>query len=232
MKPLRSGFTLIELLVVIAIISILASMLLPVFATARERARAASCMNNLKQIGTACMIYTQDYDECMPETAIKNSAGTDISWDGQIASYIKANAVFKCPDDVASDTRSYAANFCPVPIGAANYNASSTAAFSRASPWGENLAAISAPATSIEVAELYAIGATAGTITWQDLVTSDTGAVTCGAYALAVSCGHPRSNYLFCDGHVKTYAVERTISDGVAGVTTINGWGFWDVEQQ
>ena len=63
-KP--SGFTLIELLVVIAIIAILAAILFPVFARAREKARQATCQSNLKQIGTAFMMYVQDYDETMP----------------------------------------------------------------------------------------------------------------------------------------------------------------------
>src|SRR6266568_3148106 len=62
----RSGFTLIELLVVIAIIAILAAILFPVFAQARDRARSASCLSNLKQMGTAWMLYAQDYDEMFP----------------------------------------------------------------------------------------------------------------------------------------------------------------------
>jgi len=60
------GFTLIELLVVIAIIAILAAILFPVFAQAREKARQTSCLSNEKQIGTAVIMYAQDYDEGMP----------------------------------------------------------------------------------------------------------------------------------------------------------------------
>ncbi len=65
-KGRRSGFTLIELLVVIAIIAILAAILFPVFAQARAKARAASCVSNEKQIGLAFMMYIQDYDELFP----------------------------------------------------------------------------------------------------------------------------------------------------------------------
>src|SRR4051812_35864110 len=62
----QRGFTLIELLVVIAIIAVLAAILFPVFAQAREKARATGCTSNLKQIGLALMMYGQDYDEQMP----------------------------------------------------------------------------------------------------------------------------------------------------------------------
>jgi len=66
MSHQKSGFTLIELLVVIAIIAILAAILFPVFAQAREKARTASCQSNLKQLGVAIAMYTQDHDEILP----------------------------------------------------------------------------------------------------------------------------------------------------------------------
>src|SRR5437660_12242245 len=66
--PVRTGFTLIELLVVIAVIAILAAILFPVFAQARESARKATCQSNLKQIGLAFQLYLQDHDETFPNT--------------------------------------------------------------------------------------------------------------------------------------------------------------------
>ncbi len=72
---MRKGFTLIELLVVIAIIAILAAILFPVFAKAREKARQTSCLSNMKQIGLASMMYAQDYDERLP-----GSCGPRTDW--------------------------------------------------------------------------------------------------------------------------------------------------------
>ena len=94
----RRGFTLIELLVVIAIIAILAAILFPVFAQAREKARQASCLSNTKQIGTATLMYVQDYDEQMPLSAYLD-AGTRTGYHviDLIFPYAKNADVFKCP---------------------------------------------------------------------------------------------------------------------------------------
>jgi prepilin-type N-terminal cleavage/methylation domain-containing protein len=92
----KSGFTLIELLVVIAIIAILAAILFPVFAQARESARATSCLSNMKQIGTGLAMYETDYDEQYPPS--QNGTGAAIvSWPTLMFPYIKNEQVFVCP---------------------------------------------------------------------------------------------------------------------------------------
>jgi len=90
---LRRAFTLIELLVVIAIIAILAAILFPVFAKAREAARATACKNNLKQIGTGIMMYVQDYDELYMG---RSFAG---HWGIAIQPYVKNTQLFRCPSN-------------------------------------------------------------------------------------------------------------------------------------
>jgi prepilin-type N-terminal cleavage/methylation domain-containing protein/prepilin-type processing-associated H-X9-DG protein len=108
-----SGFTLIELLVVIAIIAILAAILFPVFAQAREKARAIACLSNEKQLGLAFMQYVQDYDETYPQgnNGIKYPAG----WAGQVYPYVKSTGVYKCPDDpTSSKAGSYNNTIYPV----------------------------------------------------------------------------------------------------------------------
>ncbi len=114
----RRAFTLIELLVVIAIIAILAAILFPVFARAREKARQASCQSNLKQIALAVLMYVQDYDErfpCTPywECGRPNNSNT-TRWYAVVQPYVKNAQLFRCPS-------ARAAGGWPMP--AAPYNA-------------------------------------------------------------------------------------------------------------
>jgi prepilin-type N-terminal cleavage/methylation domain-containing protein/prepilin-type processing-associated H-X9-DG protein len=95
----KKGFTLIELLVVIAIIAILAAILFPVFARARENARRASCQSNLKQIGLGLLQYTQDYDEKMTPLAIFDANEQRFTWPYLVQPYIKSTQLFQCPSD-------------------------------------------------------------------------------------------------------------------------------------
>jgi len=110
-KMQGKAFTLIELLVVIAIIAILAAILFPVFARARENARRASCQSNLKQIGLGIMQYTQDYDEKMPSSDANNSGDHSYSLSHYVDPYIKSTQIFKCPSDSTTQTYSYGYNY-------------------------------------------------------------------------------------------------------------------------
>jgi prepilin-type N-terminal cleavage/methylation domain-containing protein/prepilin-type processing-associated H-X9-DG protein len=102
----RRGFTLIELLVVIAIIAILAAILFPVFAQARNKARATACLSNLKQIGMATRIYSQDYDEVLVPSYLYNSKTTWEWWMDLLQPYVKNRDVFVCPNWSAVEVRS------------------------------------------------------------------------------------------------------------------------------
>jgi prepilin-type N-terminal cleavage/methylation domain-containing protein/prepilin-type processing-associated H-X9-DG protein len=136
----RQGFTLIELLVVIAIIAILASILFPVFARARENARRSSCMSNLKQIGLGVMQYTQDYDEKYPlyfqgqqGTAVLQSdtnalgykytvhdTSTElraVSWMDMIFPYVKSQQLFVCPSQTQDAIKSFYGAIAPPMYG-------------------------------------------------------------------------------------------------------------------
>src|SRR5512138_372466 len=96
------GFTLIELLVVIAIIAILAAILFPVFARAREKARQTSCLNNMKQLGTASMMYLSDYDERHPSRWLccgKYNPLSPLGWPWLFDSYIGNKQMLQCPSE-------------------------------------------------------------------------------------------------------------------------------------
>ncbi len=102
-RPKQGAFTLIELLVVIAIIAILAAILFPVFAKAREKARQTTCLSNMKQLGLGFLQYQQDNDELYPigakATTNNGPFSTGSGWAGMIYPYVKSTGVYTCPDD-------------------------------------------------------------------------------------------------------------------------------------
>jgi prepilin-type N-terminal cleavage/methylation domain-containing protein/prepilin-type processing-associated H-X9-DG protein len=121
------GFTLIELLVVIAIIAILAAILFPVFAKAREKARQSSCLSNVKQVGLGLLMYTQDYDEKFVITGATDmaawvTAGNHYSvWYRAIQPYVKNTQLFVCPSDSSKTSAKW-------DINGGTWNESTTAA--------------------------------------------------------------------------------------------------------
>jgi prepilin-type N-terminal cleavage/methylation domain-containing protein len=228
----RRGFTLIELLVVIAIIAILAAILFPVFAQAREKARQTSCLSNLKQIGLAFKMYVQDYDERWPNNnqingnpAItcctngqNNSDGVDFGYNGWVSnalkSYTKNQAIYICPDNNNSGFNDPWSNG-----GTATADGSQgfSYAFNYNSDYGAKEAAFQQPATALIMAD-------SGTAWWDCRYES-----TCGWRArdwcahlnggfLVASCPNGyndnvqytewhtgKNNGIFEDGHAKSF---------------------------
>ena len=157
-----AAFTLIELLVVIAIIAILAAILFPVFAQAREKARQTACLNNNKQLALGIQMYAQDYDETLPVAGF--NAQCRGRWQWQVFPYVKNIGVFTCPD--LSDnpwTTAQSANPCGGPTVGADDKGGYGWNYALQSDWvgqpsvntapGYALSVIAKPADTIVVAD-------------------------------------------------------------------------------
>jgi prepilin-type N-terminal cleavage/methylation domain-containing protein/prepilin-type processing-associated H-X9-DG protein len=142
------GFTLIELLVVIAIIAILAAILFPVFAQAREKARQTTCLSNLRQVGLALQMYAQDYDEILPPTRVDVGNFADPkappNFLGSILPYAKSPNIFVCPSSIDANTV-YKGSGCTV--------VSCSSLHGNAVVMGRALAAVPSPADIIYLDE-------------------------------------------------------------------------------
>lgn len=191
----KTGFTLIELLVVIAIIAILAAILFPVFARARENARRSSCMSNMKQIGLGVMQYLQDYDErYMPE---------HDEWVDAVQPYIKSKQIFRCPSLSESD-----ADYAPDPRPEADYSINGLFAH------GTAQASFQTVAEQIMMGERKKGEEHIDYHFWHD-ENPEPDAIWDHLERDRHLGG---SNYLFADGHVKWLRAEKTLSPGPASI--------------
>jgi prepilin-type N-terminal cleavage/methylation domain-containing protein/prepilin-type processing-associated H-X9-DG protein len=213
---MRKGFTLIELLVVIAIIAILAAILFPVFARAREKARQSNCLSNTKQLALATLMYVQDYDEMIPYDDLDyNGSGAedagDGTWRGMIRPYCKNSQLFMCPSKKLTSNvfdgrwndfgmnAGYAMNVCHWASG------------SPTPPYGQALARVEDGASCVLFLEsdgTHSIGQESNDRGWQPGST----------YGKRHNDG---SNYAFVDGHAKWMKpgdVDKTTGDSLMSI--------------
>ena len=220
----RAAFTLIELLVVIAIIAILAAILFPVFARARENARRSSCTSNLKQIGLGVLQYVQDFDEKYPP-AISNAETPRVVWQVIVQPYVKSTQLFACPSNkdnslnvtqtggttgVMAIPSSYACNgtgntmtgaAVPGPVANRPMNQS---LMGTTTYGGASIAAMDSTSTTLLVGEN-----TQGTQT-EKISDPATHIATATVNHLTNHLG--TSNWLYADGHVKSLRPTATYS--------------------
>ncbi|MCW3098746.1 MAG: hypothetical protein JWL77_4364 [Chthonomonadaceae bacterium] len=211
------AFTLIELLVVIAIIAVLASILFPVLAQAREKARSTSCVSALRQITAAALMYSQDYDETF------GSAGLEVQGDGhtfvlfhatspigELSSYVSSERLWFCPD------RSDSSLDCMGPCQGYGYN------WSFYNSWDDGTGMLHAAQVSPDGSSTLQSGKTHAELTQPARTflfgdTGDTFPYTLGIYAGWNGPGSARHsggfNFGFADGHVKWLAMRHGITN-------------------
>jgi prepilin-type N-terminal cleavage/methylation domain-containing protein/prepilin-type processing-associated H-X9-DG protein len=200
LRAMVKAFTLIELLVVIAIIAILAAILFPVFAQAREAARKTTCLSNLKQLGVGMLMYAQDYDEQAVPWNLRDrnrnqydQFKVSLSWDRLIQPYIKNNALFACPSDSGS-TRPVLPGHGLV-VRSYTYPGSIGGGWC---PWSppRAMAAIPMPSITVVLLERDNCGQPPGKGEWEWCSVNDNASEMAWRH-------HEQSNVLYADGHAK-----------------------------
>lgn len=240
----RRAFTLIELLVVIAIIAILAAILFPVFARARENARRASCLSNLKQIGLGITMYTQDYDEKLVSYAYPAPSGSpNYGWQVALMPYVRSTQLFICPSATKISTNSSTScdptfvSTTGLGAGTYGYNyeylgryAGSAGSYSLVDI---SLAAVSVPSETVmvnEITGLLGVGPTYFPQEWSVAATSvcdtSSGLFTPGTKTYGDQNGtwhFGGTNTVFVDGHAKWMKYSQLRDYNGDGVLD-NGW--------
>lgn len=212
------GFTLIELLIVIAIIAILAAILFPVFARARENARRTNCQSNLKQIGLGALQYSQDYDEKLVRAWY--GAGKAYKWMDAIFPYLKSEQVFNCPSHAfGAPAGPYkvrnGTNYGSYAINSAYYGEGDFEQ-SPAGELGTSLASIQDPSGCIWIGDSSAHFEFA----WEDksdqpFVETDPSGLRYLDYLVERHLSTVPA--LYCDGHVKSVKLDSLVRKNAAG---------------
>jgi prepilin-type N-terminal cleavage/methylation domain-containing protein/prepilin-type processing-associated H-X9-DG protein len=221
------GFTLIELLVVIAIIAILAAILFPVFAKAREAARKTACLNNMKQIGTSMMMYAQDYDETMPSGPFAASpagiwgtpAFNAYGWSyifTLLDPYVKNTQVYGCPS--ATKNMVGPAPQINVSYGYSEYiynqgyNFNTMAALAN-NRYGVASVAVAGDCRFAGIFNDWDSGNTGGTTAYP------TNYLARVALANNTTPRHEGSNFIYADGHAKFSSIGAMICPASSGTS-------------
>ncbi len=252
------GFTLIELLVVIAIIAILAAILFPVFARARENARRTSCQSNLKNIGLGLIQYSQDYDEKMIRVSYGAADGsgdgassaTVYKWMDAAQPYIKSTQIFDCPSNANTNTTPYVYSVPGVGPGAGNGNKYGSYTMSCTNPGSLNApsnntadvaqASLQEPATTLWVTDMEADGSVTPPYRFivgnGNVLTFGTGSqgrrlIGFSAQSAAIIDRHlDTTNVLFCDGHVKSQKLDAIAKLNPSPASVLNRYPELSIE--
>ncbi len=230
-SPRRRAFTLVELLVVIAIIAILAAILFPVFARARENARRASCLSNLKQLGTAVVMYTQDYDERM--LCYVNSPSN--YWPKAMEPYVKSRMAWYCPSypkgasSITANSTTYGINAkhivtsingTPTPLNLAAFSRPSTLMLMADSQDSPTVDALDPPCPNFSSSYLQIYCPQPG----------HTAACTTLAQTAAIDDRHfEGASVLFVDAHVKWMRRDILVAPETDASHPLDIWGHWEL---